>query len=296
MLTNMTDSPDTFDDLLRSLVGRAYNFEQVQLEGNKPTELAPSLTGAEVDDLLLDAEHQGLVVGNRTNYGDTQNWSQLRLTVGGLRWLGEWPPPGLEHHDGPWDDGHYGAVVKPVLADLRDHPPRHGLVIAPVWGMPEEKWERWRALELLLEAGLISGRVTTNGESLDDIRLTPAGRQALDRSERDPLDTAARKLRTGSKIEAMIIAVEKAVGPRLKELATAASIPIDQNGRALKLSAINNQLKTAGVLTESERVVVESMLKRRNDCSHGDDERVSYAQAEVVIAEARVFLEEHPVT
>jgi hypothetical protein len=212
-----------------------------------------------------------------------------------LRWLGEWPPPGLEHHSGPWDDGHYGTVVKPVLVDLRDQPPRHGLEIAPVWDMAEEKWERWRALTLLREAGLIRGRVI-NSESLDDIRLTPAGRQTLDPSERDPLDTAARKLRTGSKIEAMIIAVEKAVGPQLKDLATAAGLPIENNGRASKLSAINNQLKAAGVLTESDRVVVESMLKRRNDCSHGDDERVSYAQAEVVIAEARVFLEEHPTT
>jgi hypothetical protein len=67
----MTDSPDAIDDLLRLLVGRAYNFEQVQLEGDTPAELAPSLTGAQADGLLLDAEHQGLIVGNRTDYGET---------------------------------------------------------------------------------------------------------------------------------------------------------------------------------------------------------------------------------
>lgn len=66
MLTTMTTSSDDFDDALRSLIGRAYNFEQVQLEGGAPAELTPPLTGSQVDDLLLDAEHQGLVVGNRT--------------------------------------------------------------------------------------------------------------------------------------------------------------------------------------------------------------------------------------
>jgi hypothetical protein len=142
MLNDMPDSPDTFDALLRSLVGRTHEFEQVQLRGDQATELIPSLTGSQVDDLLLDAEHQGLVVGKRTNYGAQQTWSQLRLTVHGLRWLGEWPPPGLEHHSGPWDDGYFGASAKPVLINLRDDPPRHNFENAPVWGMPDEKWVR----------------------------------------------------------------------------------------------------------------------------------------------------------
>lgn len=158
-----------------------------------------------------------------------------------MRWLGEWPPPGLEHHDGPWDDGHYGKIVKPVLVGLRDHPPRHGLEIAPVWGMPEEKWERWRALELLLEARPDQWPAHQQQRVVGRHPADSGRTSSAYPTERDPLDTATRKLRTGSKIEAMIIAVEKAVGPRLKDLATAASLPIEDNDRALKLSAINNQ-------------------------------------------------------
>ena len=78
----------------------------------------------------------------------------------------------------------------------------------------------------------------------------------------------------------MIIALEKAVGPQLKALADEAGVPTTRpDGHLLKLSVINDQLKAHGVYSEAQRTVIEGMLKRRNDCGHGDDELVSYAQA-----------------
>jgi len=284
------------EGVLARLVGRAHEFEPVTLVEGEPSDLFSGLAGEEANELLRDAQHEQLIEGERIDYGDRQLWSQLRLTVHGLRWLGEWPPPGLEPQLGPWEDGYYGRVARPLLIELRDRPPHDDCVVAPVWGVPDEEWERWRTLILLGEADLIDARPSAHGDSLDEVRLTRRGRDALGSGERNPLDTAIRKLRIGSKIEAVVIAVESALGPRLKALAAAAGVPTTHgDGRPLRLAQINNGLGSAGVLTETERTVVESMLKRRNDCGHGNAERVSYAQAEVVIAEARIFLEEHPL-
>jgi hypothetical protein len=282
------------DQLLAALADHLGRTEHADLRPGQPSALVASMEGEQADAALREALHRGLIDGERTDNGRRRSWRRLRITVDGLRLIGHWPPPGLEHHPGPWDEGVYGAAARPLLVGLRDNPPRHGHVSGPHLGMSDDALRDWRVIELLLEADLLDGTETSTG-SLIDVRLTSAGMEALDPSDRDPLDTAARKLRTGAKIEAVVSAVEAALGPRLVALAEAAGIATSRDGKPAKLSALNDQLKKVGVLSEADRTAVESYLKRRNDCAHGDDEKVSYAQAELVIVGVRVFLEEHPV-
>jgi hypothetical protein len=283
------------DAVLTGLVDRdsRLSFTLVFAE---PSELVDGAAGREIDDVLLDAQRRGLIVGERgEGDGSAAWWSTVRLTVVGLRALGQWPPAGREWVPGLWDDGVWGARAKPLLARLRDTPPAHGFYLREGIGdLDPEPSREWAALLLLIEAGLVSGRVTSEG--VDTLRTTHEGDQALDPTPRDPLDAAEAELRSGAPVDAIVTAVELGLAPKLKALASAKGIAItNATGQSLKLSFINNTLPGAGAYRESDRAQVEAWLKLRNDVAHPDGaEAVSAARVASVIAGIRVFLDEHP--
>lgn len=59
---------------------------------SEPSELFPSLTGAQVDDALMRLHRHGLIEGRRQETSSLFYWTWLRPTGDGLRVLGEWPP------------------------------------------------------------------------------------------------------------------------------------------------------------------------------------------------------------
>ncbi len=153
-----------------------------------PADVAPDATGRAVDDVLLEAERKRWIVGQRDEGdGSIAWWSTPRLTVDGLRGLGDWPPAGRENEPGVWDDGHWGRRARPLLESLHAEPPAHGFYFKPV-GEETTRWLEWTAALLLLEAGLISGRLGDDG--IDTLRITPEGANALDPTPCNPLDSS----------------------------------------------------------------------------------------------------------
>lgn len=66
------------------------------------------VTATEVDAALREALNQDLIEGEAGPSDPRVPWSNPRLTVAGLRHLGQWPSPGQERLLGPWDDGYWG--------------------------------------------------------------------------------------------------------------------------------------------------------------------------------------------
>lgn len=160
-------------------------------------------------------------------------------------------------------------------------------------GEGSESWQEWTALLLLSQADLLAGCESESG--IDTLRLTAAGQRALDPSQRDPLDEATAKLRTGARVDAIVTAVERALGGRLKQLAAnngAATTRPD--GSPLNLNGININLRGAGVYGEADRAQVEAWLKVRNDLAHAHPTVPSDARIEAVIAGIRALLDDHP--
>jgi hypothetical protein len=185
----------------------------------------------------------------------------VRLTVDGMRWLGQWPPAGREWEPGGWDTKFWGTRARPLLVRLRETPPQHGFYFKPI-GEGSEQWREWRTLLVLGEAGLVSGRETESG--VDTLRLTAAGLRALDPTPRDPLEEAGAKLRSGARVDAIVTAVERALGARLKQLVAKRGVATTgPNGTPLTLSRLNNDLRGAGVYNESDRAQDEAWLKVR---------------------------------
>ena len=143
----------------------------------------------------LEGKGSGLTTGDRgEGDGSIACWSRLRLTVAGLRALGQWPPAGREWGRAGWDERYWGRRARPLLIRLSEEPLPHGFFFKPSGGgEDEEAWQDWTALLLLGEADLISGRLTDSG--VDTLRITEAGRSALDPTPRNPLDEADAKLR-----------------------------------------------------------------------------------------------------
>jgi hypothetical protein len=252
------------------------------------------LAGRDVDNALQEAHGEGLIVGDRHGTGDSAVfWSNIRLTVRGLRTLGEWPPAGSEHQRGPWHERYWGKVPRPLLEELASCPPWGGFIFGPDGGWGGEDWQRWIALHRLMETGLVAGDDGGSG-GVADVRVTLRGQDVLVPPANDPLADAEVACRQGSKETAMIAAIEKALGHRLKQLAVRHGVATaDGRGAAKRLAVLNADLKAAGVYDEAERTQVEAWLKVRNEVGHGRAENVSLQRIEVVIAGVRVFLDEH---
>jgi hypothetical protein len=170
-------------------------------------------------------------------------------------------------------------------------PRRIGYLGNEVFGQEDpEPLLQWQAALLLAEAGLISGRVTSEG--IDTVRVTLEGQQALDPLPRDPIDEAEAALRNGNVAEALVTAVELALRPRLEQLADAHDIETaDTNARPVRLARIIDALKAKGPLSESQRAQVDAWLKLRNDAAHpGGAQPVSAGTAAAALTGIRAFL------
>lgn len=277
---------------MEALVGHDSRAE-INLGFGEPSALVPGMRGREVDDVLLEASQLKLIVGDRGGGdGSAAWWSRVRLTAAGVRSLGQWPPAGREWEPGIWDGGYWGCVARPLLQRLQDQPPAHGYVEKPI-GQSSEEWALWTAALQLSEADLISGRLDADG--MADVRVTAPGLRALDPTPRDPVDDAVSKLRSGARVDAIITAVEGALGVRLKQLAAIRDIATTrQDDTPLTLSRLNNDLRSAGAYDETDRAQIEAWLKLRNDLAHADAAVASDARIEAAIAGIRVFLDEHP--
>lgn len=124
---------ENLDDLLSALVEHDPD-RSIDLELAEPVPWGPSaaLDTSQVDDLLREGLHQGVVDGQR-QLGDGRSawWSLVSLTVDGLRRLGQWPPAGGEHLPGPWDEGVWGTRDHPLLSELDASPPHADFLMGP---------------------------------------------------------------------------------------------------------------------------------------------------------------------
>jgi hypothetical protein len=136
----------------------------INLVFDEPSEISGA-TGRQVDEVLLEAQHRGLLKGDRgEGDGSVAWWSRVSLTVIGLRSLGLWPPFERELESGLWDAGYWGARARPLLAELHDNPPAHGYYFREGLGEADpEPAQRWACVLLLIEAGLLLGEVQTEG-------------------------------------------------------------------------------------------------------------------------------------
>jgi hypothetical protein len=249
-------------------------------------------SGREVDNALLEAQAEGLLTGDRRQ-GDGSNsrWFSTRLTVAGLRELGQWPPAGREWEDGPWDEGYWGTRARPLLQRLHEQPPLDGFYLKPT-EEDEEGWRDWSALLLLGQTELIAGSLQSGG--IDTLRVLPAGREALNPAPRDVIDDARAKLRTGARVDAIVTAIERGLGARLRELAAKHGVEASgAEGQHVALGRLNNALHTAGVYDESDHAQISAWLKLRNRFAHGEDDAISDERATSALDGVRVFLDEH---
>jgi hypothetical protein len=262
----------------------------------QPAELVAAI-GRELDDALLDARRRGLIVGERgEGDGSVGWWSTVRLTPAGLRTLGQWPPTGREWSPGAWDQGHWGQRARPLLHRLLHEPPAHDYYPREGIGCEDHEPQlEWTALLSLMDAGLVSGAPTTEGVAT--LRVTTAGRQALDRTPRHPLDVAEAQLRSGAPVDATVTAVEGALLPHLRELARSRGLHVTHpDGHPVKVAKLNDSLRTDGAYCEADRAQVEAWAKLRNQLAHHASDPVSDARIANIIAGIRVFLDEHPVS
>ena len=103
----------------------------------------PEVTGGELAAILHHAEDDGYVAADHEDRGGMELWTGVRLTLAGLRALGEWPPAAAEYRPGPWDGRRWGTVSRPLLADLAANPPQGGVMLKHLGGDPAEDWQRW---------------------------------------------------------------------------------------------------------------------------------------------------------
>lgn len=254
------------------------------------------VSGGQVDDGLREAVHRGWVRGERgEGSGPLVWWSELVVTVAGLRHLGEWPPPGQEYLAGGWDLRMWGTSDRGILRELSESPPPGGYVGRPSGG-EEDKWPYWRACLRLREAGLLDG---DDGDGyLGSVRLTTAGQNALYPPADDPLVRARLKLSHGSKVDAVTAAIDEALKPRMLILAEAAGLA--REALPHKLSVLNDQLRQLGaygasdLVSEAVRAQVSAWLKLRNVVAHGKGEAVDDVWVALMLDGIERFLIEWP--
>jgi len=251
----------------------------------------PEITGSELASVLHHAEDVGYVVADHEDRGGMELWTRVRMTIAGLRALGEWPPAGAEHRPGPWDTRRWGTVSRPLLAGLATDPPEGGVVLKPLGHDPPEEWQRWTDLLRLHEAGLVKGALTN--EALQDVQLTRQGRDVLAPPADDPLRRARADLDRGAKADAVTAAIDEALKPGLHRLADAHDVQrTKRNGDDENLGVINDQLKAAGAYDKSHHGEIFGWLAIRNVAVHGAGATVNDRRIERLIVGVEGFLEE----
>lgn len=159
----------TEDTLLQAILERD-DGSALEILFNETSAVAhfSAASGRELDALLQTAYREGLVAGHRAEGdGSVAYWSNLGLTVDGLRRLGEWPPAGREHHSGPWDERWFGRYARPHLVGLTDGPDAQVIFRGDPLSLDDRR--SWRALELLRDSGVIAGTATAG--AMQDVHL-----------------------------------------------------------------------------------------------------------------------------
>lgn len=253
------------------------------------------LVGEVLDESLREACSDGLISGERTDYGSQVVWAPIEVTALGLRFSGHWPPAGREHHDGTWSNGLWAAQALPVLRKLRDGEYAHEYLSGWYGGISADKLREIAAANELVRAGYIDADVQDGG-ALSQMRLTRAGRDVLDPTPRDPVDDARQRLRT-SPTDAVVHAVEVALGQRLRELGQRHGlIPADAEV-AVQLSWLNDQLtgKNGPILYGKPfKKMIEAVLDARNEYAHGRGDTVPPTMAAWAIETVALLLEALP--
>lgn len=268
-------NPADMDQVLRGLVELLpTQILELELSDPVPCELAPELDTKTVDDLLQEAEHQGLLTGTRQlGDGSICWWHKLELTWRGLERLGECPHPGSELLEGPWQEGYWAKMAEPLLREMNEDPPEHGFFFAPAGGASDDEWRRYQCVRRLISVGLLRGRDGGPGQGISELAVTEHGHHALAEGPSDPLDRARNELQRGAKADAMTAAVEEVLRERLIALALQHGIPtVKPNGRPADLAAINDQLSA---LPKDVRAEIAFYLKLRNETNHGRGAAIS---------------------
>lgn len=227
------------------------------------------LTDQQLDEALREAKDRGLLNGERAGFARNVRWTHLVVSADGLRFAGQWPPVGREHHAGPWDDGHWGTYARPVLERIRDDKYRHQMLTGLHNASSNEEWHEHLAAFELLDAGYISGDPKEN-HAISNMRLVKPGREALNPTPRNALDEARQMLRS-SRADAVIHAVEIALGERLLLLAHANEPSTDEPITA-RLARLNEQLAAKGgaaVYGKPWKELIQAVLAVRNEYAHG---------------------------
>ncbi len=228
------------------------------------------LSDVEIDDAMREALSRTFLQGERTDYGQMVNWFKVEVTALGLRFCGQWPTPGREHHPGPWDEGNWGNHARPVLERIRDGEYRHDFLPGLDSGTPDHKFRDIQAAHELMLAQYLTAKPQAH-RSLSDMRLTAAGRQALNFEPRDPVDEARLKIRT-SPTDAVVHVVEVALGQRLRALGEDHGLVSADPDVHQQLSTLNNQLAAKGgpgVYGKPWKKVIDALLDVRNEYAHG---------------------------
>lgn len=251
--------------------------------------------GFEPAEALREADSQGLVRGQRHEYGHGAIWTGFEVTLTGLVWLGEWPRQGREHHSGTWDDGYWGALALPVLRrlaasgqDLLLRPLSDARLMADDELPGATRWDIFHAAERLAFAGYIDARA--HPDYLDDVRVAALGRQVLSERGPDPLAETRAKLRLGEHHDAAV-ALRRALEQTLRSLAAAQQPPldVDEQDRPRSLAATNDALKSAGIYDEPMRASVQAWAAVGNVGAH--EPNVDSELLETAVAGAQVFFD-----
>lgn len=123
--------------------------------------------------------------------------------------------------------------------------------------------------------------------------MTAAGRAALDPAPRDALDEARLKLRT-SQTDAVIHAVEVALGDRLRVLGRAHGLVPVETDAFKQLSAINDGLAGRNgpkLYGKPWKNVVDAVLGVRNEYGHGRGDALPQEVATWVLATVELLLQ-----
>ncbi|MEJ7787877.1 MAG: hypothetical protein WKF96_24005 [Solirubrobacteraceae bacterium] len=249
------------------------------------------LSEAEIDEAMREAVSRTLLRGDRTNYGPMVTWFDVKVTAIGLRFCAQWPPPGSEHHPGPWDEGNWGTHARPMLERVRDGGYRHDFLPGLDSGTPDEKFRDIQVAHELMLAHYLTAKPQAH-RSLSDLRLTASGRRALDFTPRDPVDEARLKLRV-STVDAVVHAVEVALGQRLRALGEKHDLVSTHPGVHQQLSALNDQLAAKGgpsVYGKPWKKLIDALLDVRNEYAHGRAEEMPASLAAWTVATVELLL------
>lgn len=278
---------DNLRILLRALLEREDPRDQYRIDRDDQRAgiLVPDLSGRDLLRLLERALDDHLITGERTNFGGMESWVKVFPTVLGMRFCEVWPPAGREHAPGAWQSNHWSERALPRLREIAAaETDRERCAIGLHSSSPgSEAWARLDDLRLI-EAGYMAGRLLPQSTwGLGDLRITAEGERVLAGRTENAVDRARGYLLSGALRDAVIEAVEEALGERLKHLATVHGIPVINGSTEAKLANLNDQLASRGVYAKPWPKTIAAVLDQRNVYGHANDGAMTRADADWIV-------------